>query len=322
MKFNKFFLYFFLFFVTFIFFIEFISYNFLHGSLYEIINDVKFIQSHNVSIFLPKYDGKELERVHNIIVTRHDDELPFSSEKSSILLLGCSYTYGHGIHLSKNFSSQLQKYTNRKVYNISYMGGGFDEMFEMQKDLSVSGFYKNMIEPEYVIYTLMANHIKRFTSNNISSYLLEKSLENKDNSFLDKLKFYLLKLATVRLFVVREFSKDEINNIVPYQKWIFNKMYLKVKDNFPNSKFIFLIYQDLKNVETEMFSEIEYETLKPAFWSDLDKNISIITTEELVGDSIKNDEYKLSFDEFQTPAHPNEKAWELIVPALVKKLQL
>lgn len=51
---------------------------------------------------------------------KHNDKQP----NNSILLLGCSYTYGSNLQPTQNFSYYLSKETGRTVYNWGVPGGG------------------------------------------------------------------------------------------------------------------------------------------------------------------------------------------------------
>ena len=84
----------------------------------------------------------------------------------------------------------------------------------------------------------------------------------------------------------------EINNEVEF--------YFKNKENKP-SQFVILQYEDDEDIE----------------WKKLKENgIKIINANSLTGKNLKLKEYR------QEDWHPNAKAWEIIIPKLIKELNL
>ena len=124
-----------------------------------------------------------------------------------------------------------------------------------------------------------------------------------------------------------KYYKDYLNNktcIVPelmslYASYFqdkektFNliKLYLiqineSINKNFKNhdesTKFVVLVYDDVDNFN----------------WKELEKeNIIVVHAQKIVGIDLTSEEYNIA-----DKVHPNEKAWEIIVPALVKELNL
>lgn len=94
---------------------------------------------------------------------------------------------------------------------------------------------------------------------------------------------------------------DELFNI--YLKAINTE----IKTNFKNSKqeppqLIVLLYDDSENIRN--FAK--------------ENGITVIGLSQLIDIDLDNVEYQIS----QTDCHPNSKAWDVIVPALVKELNL
>lgn len=60
-----------------------------------------------------------------------------NGNKKSIVLFGCSYTYGDGLSEEETFSLQLYKSTKGyDVYNYGISGGGVQHMLYLLKDLT------------------------------------------------------------------------------------------------------------------------------------------------------------------------------------------
>ena len=98
-----------------------------------------------------------------------------------------------------------------------------------------------------------------------------------------------------------------------------------IKENYTDTKFVILLYDDVTNSDNDDVNDNTIATLQPNYWQDLQDNGAIvISTKELVSDVLYNPNYQLTTDtyQFMRPHHPNAKAWELIVPALTKKLDL
>ena len=305
-------------FVLFSFCLEFISFNFIYSNLYWEFHN--FITGKPCIITWQPLDySKTKKEISNISLSeRNDETIPYKKDKSPILFLGCSYTYGQGIKTDKIFSSQLQNYTKRKTKNISAMGAGIGDIYYM---LANYKFDKDF-NPEWVIYTYMYNQILRIKLYDICRYMDEYYERYKNKSFADKLKYYINKSYTVKLFNNRKFVHSE-ENIYKVQQYMFIKIYNLIKKQYPNSKFIFLIFNDLKDSEHE---GIERNSLNPEKWQAFNNydDIYVISTDDLTGNELKNNQqkYKLNEDPFQDPHHPNEKAWEIIVPPLCKKFNL
>ena len=85
----------------------------------------------------------------------------------------------------------------------------------------------------------------------------------------------------------------------------------KLEEHYPNIKFVILKY----NVENDY--ELNYET--PFMWDFLEKEgFIILDTKDLIGRKFVSN----SKDTVKDGYHPSEYAWDLIIPPLIKKLNL
>lgn len=315
--------------IFFIFLTELISYNFIYCYLYDYLNSLKNVitkKSFNypnlMFEFLTYNENKAYSSKGAEFSTRDCKDIPYNPKKKYIVFIGCSYTYGQGIKINQTFNAQVQTLTKRRTFNISQFGNGFTENYHRMISLANSNYMteqerKNV---EYVVFTLMYNHIYRTADFEVAWYLKQQYLKNKDKSFKDKLKYYISKSYFVKLLLIRHImTKDNLT--IKYQQYELLRLYNECMKNFPNSKFILLIYDDLTNYDHK---NLEKQSLKPSFWEPVTKqaDIQIISTKDLVGDILWQEEYKLKNDPFQYPGHPNYKAWELVAPKFVKKLNL
>lgn len=235
----------------------------------------------------------------------------YEKDRSPILLFGCSYTYGNFLFEEQTFSYKLAKISKHSVVNRAYDGWGVQHMlYQLQR----GDCYNLQQPPKYIIYVFIPDHIRRLYS------LFFDPTESAYNLFYIKkidgelLKFsnfsswrflYLFGLSSeigVRFYLNNFFDKsfDGLEEYFLESKKITDK-------NFPGSKFVILKYVD---ADSECF-----DTKK---WHDLEKQgFIILDTRTLTGKVLSSKEYKTT-DGF----HPNEKAWDLIVPALMKSLRI
>ncbi len=104
------------------------------------------------------------------------------------------------------------------------------------------------------------------------------------------------------------FTHKSFDENFDFMKLHFLKAQELVKTKFPDSKIVILKYED--NFDSDYYNTERWKELE-------DAGFIVLGTYELTGKHLDEDEYKLNDD-----VHPNEKAWDLIVPALVKKLDL
>ncbi len=245
------------------------------------------------------------------------------NKKPPIILFGCSFTYGTMLEDNQTFSYKLSKLTKRNVYNYALEACGIQHMYYF---LSNKKFYKNISSasypPPYVIYVYIPSHLQRLTSN-----IFPNSLSSNGCIVLYTLKDNNLKLKKMPSFLFRSFLIKKIFYLIDkknnkmtiennYKKFILaNELFLQSKKQlekrYPNIKFVILKY----NVENNW--EDGYEM--PFMWDVLKKEgFIVIDSKDLIGRKFKYN----SEDSVQDGYHPSEKAWDLLVPKLVKKLNL
>ncbi|MBQ2645288.1 hypothetical protein IJG14_06935, partial [bacterium] len=227
-------------------------------------------------------------------------------KKAPIVLYGCSYTYGDGLKENENFSYFLSKYAKRPVYNFGLSGRGMQQaLYIMQNQPLIQP------EPEYIFYTFLNRHIRRLYMSCVFIDVFNFfSYEYKNNQFViknDKLKSIknTMLYQSIMYHIVIPLIKEEnkYNLFITYLK----EMKKVLKEKYPNAKFILILY-DRKNNEyinltNERIQEIE------------NIGIEVIDFDEIFGDKLYQLEYQLS----EMDNHPNAKAWEMIVPEIVKR---
>ncbi len=249
--------------------------------------------------------------------------------KNPIIVLGCSYAYGHGLKKEDTFSYKLSNITKRPIYNFSGCGGdalvSFDQIHNDD--------YKNINNTEYVIYIYMHDHINRYL-------LIERLyrnyenlfLDNEDNSLPNKIKKYIIKFPIFKLIMTyyKErkilkapdiLSPSNLENSSNFLKLIMKFLYKKIKINYPNAKFIIILYdQKIADMYNPVNIKFEWEMQKSKIWDELAQetngDIIIVRTEDIVGFYFDKN-YKLKED--ISDWHPNAKVWTVFTPKFAKK---
>ncbi len=309
------------------FILEIISYNFLYGFLRKATPHITNERISNYKIY--RITPPNILNFNIILPNRNDETLNSDNSKKPILTVGCSYTYGQEIDISKTFASQLQKKTNRKVWNVAEIGAGTEDVMKNLAYMERNNILQEN-QFEYVIYTYMYDHFQRISDYGLlSDYLSYIYKQKKNNSLKDKVKYYLNKSYTVKMLNSKRYANNWTFEwrfeYLKYKMSIINEI---IKRTLPNSTFIVLLYDDVTNTSKDSpiygFKEALIPLDKNSYPELVAAGVKFISTKELVGDVLYKEEYQLEKDIFQywRPHHPNEKAWEIIVPQLCKKFNL
>lgn len=270
-----------------------------------------------IPFYFPQYAIKmksikqryENEEIKNFVVLNRDG----NSRKKPILVMGCSFAYGLFLNPDKTFSSTLSRDTRRIVYNRAVVGWGIQHMlYQLRRD----DFYHQVKEPEYLIYVVISDHMRRLRSyvfvpleNEFYLRYEEKSgkLVEIDPKMNILRGFYLIRfLQTIITENVLLCEKNRDKNF-DFAKLHFEESRRSLQSKYPNTKFVILKYMEEKDswfLNTQRWNELEKE------------GFIVLDTNELTGKDLSMKEYKLPDN------HPNEKAWEIITPALINKLKL
>ena len=166
-----------------IFIIELVSFNFIYCDLYSSLLKLKNLvlkKAYEKPDFHFKFltydEDKEYSTFGAEFVTRDCKEISYNPLKKYIVFIGCSYTYGQGIKINKTFSAQVQALTKRRTFNMSALGNGFYNNWRRLVYLPSENYMteQERNNVEFVVYTLMYNHILRTTDYEVSYYLKQK----------------------------------------------------------------------------------------------------------------------------------------------------
>ena len=236
------------------------------------------------------------------------------AEKTSIVLFGDSFTWGSHLKDDETFSAVLSDYTGRTVYNRGLYATGIPFMYYQLKDRNITNEIAN---PQYFIYTLIDNHFYR--SLTVRSWCKDPIIQYRYKVSDGKLVLvkptfkFLYPLYSVFLL------QNYIQNL-EYKKLLFKEPVIKmidesnrlIKKKFPNSEFIILVYQD------SCWGDSYLSEKQQILNHFSDEGIKVIYTDDLIGKNVLKDKKYLSADNF----HPSCEAWKLIVPKLVKALDI
>ncbi len=236
------------------------------------------------------------------------------SQKNPIVILGCSYAYGHGIKRNETFSYLLSEISQRPIYDFSYCGGdligSLDEIYDK----------KEITNADYVIYIYMHDHINRYL-------MIERLYRYYEIIYpqKNKIKKFFIKIPLIRLIIVsvkiKQITKNypKTNESSLYLKNIINKANNKIKELTPNAQFIIILYdQKIADMYSNDKIKFDYENQNSKIWEELqnETDIKVIHSKDLTG-FLFDKEYKLNED--IADWHPNAKAWKVFTPLFVKK---
>jgi hypothetical protein len=229
-------------------------------------------------------------------------------DKPSIILLGCSYAYGFRLEEKDSFHTLLANAMKRPVFNLALVAGGpRDTLYVMRDNELLSDLLaeNNHNKTEYVIYTYMGNHKPRLLAD-----LYKKSPKFEvinDGHNLRNIKpplyenFYLYQ--KISKYVAEKTYKNPATDalFILYMKEIKDQVSALLNNEGKPVKFIFFVYEDCSDD-----------------WSELERyGIKVIKLYDILDENIKNVKYQLG----PKDCHPNERAWQIVVPALVKELE-
>lgn len=225
----------------------------------------------------------------------------------SVLLLGCSYTYGSNLEPNQSFSYYLSSITGQTVYNLGIPGGGVQDALYMTSQDDFAKKYPNV---ELAIYTFIDDHLNRnneFIKCSIFAPYCNFRMVKQGDKYVKANEWYAF---PSRIFLFRYLLEGVSfikNSKIFYKKNcksfadMLNLTNRNLKKMYPNSKFVFLCYQYDKSSD---------------WFKYFDKDIIVISTYDIKEIDLERPEYQHGGD-----PHPTEKVWQDLVPLLVEKLK-
>lgn len=281
-----------------------------------------FVNAKSLKIWMKQLPGMYSEKLQTF-EENYEDNNYFSdtsryktickSNKRPIIIFGCLFAAGWMLENEQTVSYKLSNQSNRSVYNFANPGWGPQHPLFLLTNEKKTDEVKN---PEYIIYIMIDNHQERIAAYNFcpTSSVLNLVYPIKEGKILPPkknvpfyYKFYLPRLLelTYKHYISR--FDDKSGHFVNDTDW--QLMVLNWK-NVAEEKY--------KNVKTVVFMFPAMCVVNEEY-PLLEKNGVIILKmpPEIEKKFIDNPaEYQL-YDK-----HPNEKAWDIIVPEIIKQLKL
>lgn len=241
--------------------------------------------------------------------TQYKDKLP-------IIVFGCSYAFGEYLTKEQTLSYKLSEQLKRPVFNRGVHGGGLAHML---LQVSSADLYKTIPRTDTIIYVMMSDHYRRtmlqyFDILDYHVYPVFKTkngeliLTDYNNKFMSQIRsWYITKLINHIRAKKYIDNPNNIDFITDKVLLFFNKSKSILEEHYGKDlNFYIIFYED----QVIPYSDI--------LRKKLEKNgFGVISTKELTDKNLSSSEYYMQ-DKF----HPSEKAWTLLTPLIIDKLQL
>ena len=247
------------------------------------------------------------------------------NRNNAILLFGCSYAEGFGLEGRETPNYKLYKLINRQVFNFAICGAGVQHILAMLREKTFYPNYISDFKPEYAIYIYIPDHLERIHKNIYNSPLAINGyyLNYKLNKFGElEQRRHIFPYLFLKTFIVKSlYDQMDLlyNDSFIHQKYknfaLFNEILLESKkilqEHYPNLKFVILRFR----FDNDYSDIMEL----PFMWDVLEsEGFIILDTEKLIGRKYVFD----SRDTIEDKYHPSVYAWDLLIPELIKKLNL
>ena len=321
-----------------------ISNNYINKNIYSITN---FLSNHNPisnrinssKINIDNYPteefiGKRLDNTDSTYLQFCGDDrqiIGINYTNKPIIILGCSYAYGHGLKTEETFPYKLSEITQRPIYNFALCGdNAIESLKHLNKFVEKNKKNKQLISnAEYVIYVYMYDHINRYLKLNfIYEYY------NKIYPFHNKFEEKLINIPTIKLLcslyqinkvVIRHDKKNTdfyynfLQNSEQHLKKIMNAMHNEIKQYSPNAKIIIIVYdQKIAKIYKNLEIKYDMDMQNSPIWDEInnESDMTIVHSKDITG-FLFDKNYKLKED--IADWHPNKKAWEVFTPEFAEK---
>jgi len=283
------------------FFIIFLLFLILFELFAYVKNSVHTGESAPYNLFRKDFS---IENIENNKETHFRKPAGLQYSKPPVVIYGCSYAYGYHLKENQNIGILLSDLSKRPVYNYSFPSTGLQHALYLIK-------YTKPVQPapDYIFYFYIQDQIRRLyvTASELSPYYyFDYKYQNgemtKNNGVFNLLKNLMLYYYIFDKFIFHKLNQeDNFNKLKLYLSAMKNELTAK----YPEAKFVFVIY-DKKFDLAIKFTDEKIQEIK-------NMGIDVIDLDKIFGDKLYDKEYRL--DDY---VHPNEKAWELIAPELVK----
>lgn len=232
--------------------------------------------------------------------------------KPPIFVFGCSYVQGTGLNDNQTVSRKLADYTNRTVYNRGKSGLGIYYFYYLlNNEKIIKDLPKN---PQYIIWILIPDHVPRmyrYRSVPLGIYNFRSKIKNgqivTDNISCKFLHSFFTSIV-LEEFIAKYRYENKSKTDFMFIK-LFKESDKLIKKNFPNTKLVVVSFDLYNYIPADYYRRLQLlkEEIPDIQIIDINKEIPDIADKRYIGDD---------------KVHPNEQAWDKIVPVLAKKLNL
>ncbi len=236
--------------------------------------------------------------------------------KKSIIVFGCGFAAGVDLKDNQTFEKKLSDYLKVPVYNRGLGVGAIQHAILQVQSGKIDDIIKQSNIAIYITPTIMdAARLKVYPGPYLQpEFLYSKEIypvmkQQNDDLVLINPKFPTL---TGNIFnrLITKFNEQQINDIkILTQNNVihFKKLNKELKAINPNIKFFVLLYWDNKE-DIELFNNLmQIEGISVILVSELTK----LTRKDLL-----SSQYRTKINQ-----HPNEEVWNILTPAIAKKLK-
>ena len=233
------------------------------------------------------------------------------TEKKPIILMGCSFAYGHVLDDNKILSARIAEKAKRTVYNFAYPGWGTQNIiYLMQHNQKLQNVKKEGEGKQYIIYWYIYDHLRRlyipffFTDTYYALLYTEKNgtlvRKERNHPYIDA--FYLIKDQEYKRVLTDYAERTE--EMEKYRFFMQHMYRIKEEKDklFPDAQII--VMSSSEPFPDQVVSDLEAI------------DIPVLYTKDLTGVDMEND------PEWTYDIHPNAAAVELLSDALIKELGL
>ncbi len=242
-----------------------------------------------------------------------------NKKNESIIIFGCSYAEGTSLDNDNKPTDVFAKITTMPAYNRAWGGLGLATMLWQARSKDFWDGIK--YPPKFIIHVFIPYQVDRLVSDKygMSSLLpIYIGYNIKDNTLVEnKLPFrFLLRLKFLRKIVYgyyeRKFYSPENQALIfDLIKLHYIESRKAIIEKYPNIKFIIIKHPISKEIIRDDYI---YNTKR---WKELEKEGFIIY------DLAKDIDVDITTKEYLLPdMHPNKKTWQVVIPKLVKDLQI
>lgn len=232
--------------------------------------------------------------------------------KPPIFVFGCSYVQGTGLNDNQTVSRKLADYTNRTVYNRGKSGLGIYYFYYLlNNEKIIKDLPKN---PQYIIWILIPDHVPRmyrYRSVPLGIYNFRSKIKNgqivTDNISCKFLHSFFTSIVLEEFIAKRRYENKSKTDFMFIK--LFKESDKLIKKNFPNTKLVVVSFDLYNYIPADYYRRLQLlkDEIPDIQIIDINKEIPDIADKRYIGDD---------------KVHPNEQAWDKIVPVLAKKLNL